>query len=206
MTLPTASVGTDWLTAVGTVGAVLVALFLSLAIPYWRRPKLEIPRGTQPELTEDTSNDGIAGDWWDIPVRNAGRRDSAVGAQVILTNVRVESPNPTRVPLRSLKWTHLDSGTAEIPAGITRSVELGQFWPKGTGPFKLEIYPPMKDSKRNELQRGTYHFDLAVVARNARARYYRLDVVVGDGSLSFGNGIVKAAKPKAKQRASTAVT
>jgi hypothetical protein len=193
-----ASALTSWLAAVGTCGAVLVALFLQLLMPYRRRPKLVILNEAVPEATTDTDGDGIEGQWWDISVENKGRRDAAVGAQVMLTGVLLPEVTEHRVPLRSLKWTHLENAQTEIPAGITRSVELGRIKPKGTGRLRLGIFPPLEHSSRTELGPGRYSFEIALVAENVRARHYVVDFVLDDhGALSFPRGIIPRRKPTA---------
>jgi hypothetical protein len=185
----------DWLIAVGTIGAVLVALFLQVAIPYWRRPTLVILPGTIPESVTDTDEQDVEGEWWDIPVTNDGRGD-AIGAQVLLTHVSTGDGTKTRVPLRSLKWTHFHSGIADIPAGITRSVELGHIKPIAGGPLSLGIYPPLGESERGELQRDAYQITFAVVASNARARYFKLDLRFDESGLSFPDGVLASARPR----------
>jgi hypothetical protein len=123
----------DWVGAVGAVGAIFAALFLQLWLPFWRRPKLRIPRGAKPDPVSDADNDGTQGEWWDIPVENRGRRDTATAAQVMLTAAESRdssSPLELRVPLRSLKWTHLQNAQADVPAGVRRSVELGKVKPR----------------------------------------------------------------------------
>src|SRR5258705_11974774 len=96
----------EWLIAIGTLGAVAAALFLQLAIPYWRRPKLEIPQGAQPERVTDLDRGGVPGEWWDLPVLNSGRSTTALAAQMMLTSVTplgATAISEARVPLRSLK-------------------------------------------------------------------------------------------------------
>lgn len=184
----------QWVGAVGAVGAIATALFLQLWIPFWRRPKLRVPSGATPEPVSDADNDRIQGSWWDIPVENRGRRDTAIAAQVMLTAVESRDATPPpklRVPLRSLKWTHLQNAQADVPAGVMRSVELGKVKPIGTGPLLLGIFPPLRHSKRGELPEGSYRLEFAVVARNARARYYRLDLDLRDGTLHFATEITK---------------
>jgi hypothetical protein len=190
----------EWVGAVGAVGAIATALFLQLWIPFWRRPKLRIPSGAKPDPVSDADNDGVQGEWWDIAVENRGRRDTALAAQVMLTAADSRAPSPPlklRVPLRSLKWTHLQNAQADVPAGVRRGVELGKVKPKGNGLLLLGIFPPLRHSKRGELAEGSYRLEFAVVARNARARYYRLDLDVRSGTLHFPNGIIEQRRQQA---------
>jgi len=190
----------EWVGAVGAVGAIAAALFLQLWIPFWRRPKLRIRSGTTPDPVSDADNDGIQGEWWDIPVENRGRRDTALAAQVMLTAVESRGPAPPpelRVPLRSLKWTHLQNAQADVPAGVRRSVELGKVKPKGKGLLLLGVFPPLRHSKRGELSEGSYRLEFAVVARNARARYYRLDLDLRDGTLHFPTEMIEQRRQQA---------
>jgi len=173
----------EWLTAAGTVGAVVAALWLQAALPRLLRPKLEIPRGAAPEAVVD--RDGI---WWDIPIVNRGRGSSAIAVQAMLTDV-VVPPGQPPIALRSLEWTHVnDSARVEVPAGIVRRVQFGKKRPRGAPSLELGLHPPMGDTPRKELTvPGRYTFSLALVASNALARYYSFSVVLErDGTVAPG--------------------
>jgi hypothetical protein len=178
---------TEWLTALGTVGAVLAALFLQLALPRILRPRLEVPAGAIPSAITDEDEEDKKGVWWDIPVKNGGRGD-AVAAQVILLAVDPQ-PDPP-VALRSLRWTHLnEESQTELPAGVTRSVELGKKWPLDNASLELGLHPPMGATKRKQLRPLSfgelYTLEVALVARNARVRHYSFKLGLSDGHLTF---------------------
>jgi hypothetical protein len=180
---PLAASALEWFTAAGTVGAVVVALYLQLALPRWLRPKLEIPRGAAPEPVRD--RDGI---WWDIPIVNCGRGTSAIAAQAMLTNVVAPSEQPP-IALRSLRWTHVDDeARVEVPAGIVRWVQLGKKRPSVAPELELGLHPPMGETPRKALTvAGEYRFSVALVARNATARHYAFTVwLMPDGALDVG--------------------
>jgi hypothetical protein len=189
----------EWAGAILTAGGIALALSIQLLIPWWRRPKLEIEPGARPQPVTDIDNDKQEGQWWDMPVRNNGRGETASAAQVMLTGVRRQEESTgngdalreTRVPLRSFKWTHLEDAQAEIPAGVERSVELGKIKPKGQPgrPLTLGIFPRLENSQRADLPDGRYLLEFAVVAKNARARYYSLEVAIDVGKAEFPAGV-----------------
>jgi hypothetical protein len=112
-----------WLSAIGTLIAVVIALFAQFWLPYWRRPKLVVEPFDASETSADWTPDnpgGRKGIWFHLRVRNAGRYSPALNAEVILVGAETlelhtaDNPNPAGttpsksvVPLRPFKWSHV---------------------------------------------------------------------------------------------------
>jgi hypothetical protein len=184
------STARDWLGTIGTLAAVVLALFLQLWLPFLRRPKLRVEpfdrRKTSGDWTPDNP-DGLNGVWFNMRVHNQGRRDSALNAEVILADAELvgwerasTSDDVPRcdVPLRPFKWSHARDNRADIPAGVTRKIHIGTVRARAEEPmqFEVEVFPALRNSLRNRLAPGRYRFSVAVVASNARARYYSLEL------------------------------
>jgi hypothetical protein len=177
----------EWIESLATLAAVVVALFLQLWLPYWRRPKIQMPIGAQPDVTTDGSE--VVGKWYDLPVENVGRGDVAREVEVVITSVYVldaHESSATPVPHRALKWTHVDDGRSDIPAGFKRGIMIGAAWPaepdRADKPLRFEVgtYPPFAHSKRHVLAPGRYRFELSIVASNARSRDYAFELVLDE--------------------------
>jgi hypothetical protein len=157
----------DWLIAVGTVGAVIVALGLA----WWsdrkarrRRPLLSlgfaVSTGVVNELVTYTSDVTMTGAdglpytrtanfgtgpaaYVRFDVRNARGRDAAEDVEVLLS--RIERPSSTsetatvEISFPPFGWTHLQDTKLTMPPGITRSVDIG--WLQGNPPKDLGFDP-----------------------------------------------------------------
>jgi hypothetical protein len=177
----------EWIASLATVAAVVVALSLQLWLPYWRRPRIQMKLGTLPEVTADGSD--VVGKWYDLRVENVGRGDVAREVEVVITNVLAVDAGKmlaTPVPHRALKWTHVDQGRSDIPAGFARAIMIGAAWPaepeRSDKPLRFEVgtFPRFAHSRRNVLLPGRYLFELSIVAANARSSDYAFDLVLGD--------------------------
>lgn len=124
--------------AVGTVAAVVVALWLQWLRVRRRRPSLTIDfdsthdrvnvaqRAKEPQEPLDYRSH-----WVRPRVINERGRDSAEDVQVLLVDVKAIDSNPGRLlhPERnleglSLKWSEVESEKATIPPGVTRHFDL----------------------------------------------------------------------------------
>jgi hypothetical protein len=177
----------EWIATLATLAAVIVALSLQLWLPYWRRPRIQMKLGTQPDVTADGNR--VVGKWYDLRVENVGRGDVAREVEVVITNVlAVEAgkASATPVPHRALKWTHVDQGRSDIPAGFARGIMIGSAWPaepeRPDKPLRFEVgtFPRFAHSRRHVLLPGRYRFELSIVAANARSSDYAFDLVLGD--------------------------
>jgi hypothetical protein len=177
----------QWIGSLATVAAVVVALSLQLWLPYWRRPRIQMKLGTQPDVTADGKD--VVGKWYDLRVENVGRGDVAREVEVVITRVLAvndEEMLPTPVPHRALKWAHVDQGRSDIPAGFARGIMIGSAWPaepeNTDKPLRFEVgtFPRFAHSRRHVLLPGRYRFELSIVAANARSSSYVFDLVLGD--------------------------
>jgi hypothetical protein len=165
--------------AVGTVGAVVVALFL----PDWQRAKLR-PVVT---LSFDSITDDIAlhdrppwvGVWIRFRVHNKEGRETVRKVRVVVS--KVESLTELRIPgdtlaFRELSWAEISIGELDIPAGMERRVDVVHVdkvrkateagvrpWP-GLG-LGLAMWPRLYDG-RDYLGEGRFLIRLAVAGDN----------------------------------------
>jgi hypothetical protein len=82
-----------------------------------------------------------------------------------------------------LGWTHVETTRLTIGAGVTRTVDLG-WLPEQLYNFSLGVKPPPL-SEIHELPPGTWELTLAVGARNADARHFRVGLTF-DGTWGRG--------------------
>jgi hypothetical protein len=136
-----ASVATDWLTAIGTVSAVVVALALSLGPAvrrWWQRPKLRLSVDRlEPHRLAVIEDGRLEGSELRLGVENVGRGRPAEHARSHLQTVWVRDKNNSQwfefnVDLTPLPWSSRRSGTdptatdmyeSVIAAGLTDYVE-----------------------------------------------------------------------------------
>jgi hypothetical protein len=137
----------EWIGTLATLAAVIVALSLQLWLPYWRRPRIQMALGTQPDITVDGKD--VVGKWYDLRVENVGRGDVAREVEVVITNVLAVDAgevSATPVPHRALKWAHVDQGRSDIPAGFARGIMIGAAWPeepeRSDKPLRFEGHLP----------------------------------------------------------------
>lgn len=188
----------DWLTAIGTLGAVVVALWLQWWLVRQRRPSLKlefesardrvdvVQRVSSPhEPLEYRSH------WVRPRVTNRRRCDSAENVEVLLVSVEASdgipgSPSPPTSAERlleglPLKWSEVDSTKVSIPPGAARHfdllhvdnlrVEADGEHVKGGAPIRFDVYPvPL--AKYHRAFRTRYEVTLALTARDTDAAFY----------------------------------
>jgi hypothetical protein len=129
--METVSVVANVFGAVGTVGAVIVALFLQYFNVRRARPKLSV------EFSDQPHDEDIAPVDLDRPnlfirlkVRAERGREVARSVQVLLLRIdRPASALPAPVvPSRNLKWADTPNEKLDIPAGIWRRVDFLNLW------------------------------------------------------------------------------
>src|SRR5687768_10790328 len=125
------SVIADVFSAIGTVGAVILALFLQYFRIQRARPNLSI------SVSDELADEDFALVELEQPnlfvrlkvIAEPGR-DVARNVQVLL--LRVERPTQNRpapvVPSRNLKWADTPNEKLDIPAGIWRRVDFLNLW------------------------------------------------------------------------------
>jgi hypothetical protein len=193
----------EWLIAVGTIGAVVVALYVGVIRPRLRRPSLSLgfdgvdeedavivqsaaPVKTWQQPTIDTA-------YLRLRVCNRESRDTAEDVEVLVERVRELAPRVGNQPSPSpalgnwpLPWSLSDPTTTRlnIPPGVERHVDLAHVYrdepaTRGAGPLILDIRPePVME--RHHLDFGKTEIRLVISARNADSRRYVV-VVAFDG-------------------------
>ena len=193
----------DWLQAAGTFAAVVAAV----GIAVWgahrerkRQPALSLafdPSLQAPDVMAGMwSTDGVGSyesHWVRLRVENAAGRNSADDVEVLflaLESLDGGDAQPT-LDVVPLKWssTQGDAGGAltrvTIPPGIARHIDLlsidgaGSESPHEAGDpvAAIQVWPTPTDD-RHLLRGGRYAFNLAVVARDTDAAYFRLEVAI----------------------------
>jgi hypothetical protein len=182
----------EWLIAFGTVGAVIVALFLARRQERRaraRRPMLSLVYSEIFGISEEEvtyARDGaIAGTgastWLRFNVSNEPGRDAAEDVELLLWRV-MKTPDEAGVgrlldiSFPALLWTHAGTTRLTISPGVVRSVDIARRF--HDPPYHelrdiLELcLDPVPADGRHRLAAGTYDLELTLSARNANARDY----------------------------------
>jgi hypothetical protein len=169
--------------ALGTVGAVVVALFLQHFNVRRARPKLRLE--FSPEL-HDEDMALVELDQPNLFVRlkiwaHSGR-DAARNVQVLL--LRMERPATTEpapvIPSRNLKWSDTPNEKLDIPPGIWRRVDFLNMWAEPDRddghvllPMLYQYDEPWPPHPRHFLRDpGRYRAILAIVADNTDSTFW----------------------------------
>src|SRR3954470_20696653 len=75
------------LSGVGSVAAVMVALFVNVVRAYLGRPKLRIACGNPKDAVRAFKGDEVAECWAALTVINVGRRDTARDVEVFVSRI-----------------------------------------------------------------------------------------------------------------------
>jgi hypothetical protein len=114
--------------AIGTVAAVLLALFLQVILVRLRRPVLRVEFSADPgdEDMEALDVENRSEYWIHAKVWNQNKRASAKNVEATLLRVKrpAEALNKRVVPVGPLKWTELPHTRVEIASGTWRRVDL----------------------------------------------------------------------------------
>jgi hypothetical protein len=168
-------------TAVGTVGATIVALALALIGAFAKSVNASIQKPRLKPLVKQLSKHSelIAIDgqgWWQlrVPIINSGLRGAATNVEVFLSGITKENDDdsflaPTYLPIR-LHWTHAGGQICpRIPAGVNRLLDFGKVSPSThVLRFDTEI------SLVNEvlvLPSGSYILKIIVAADNVTRQF-----------------------------------
>lgn len=176
--------------AIGTIGAVVYALFRDLFLDPRRRPTLEL-------RFDDTGMDqvilGTAGGFDAASVRlrvtNGKRKDTADDVVVMVTEVRgpgdsgtaVAETKPIGLPLM---WSGSNPPLTVAPVhpGSERHIDLLHVDLSDGAPLQLDVSPKPAGG-RDVLSAGTYEISVEIRARNADAIGYTIPVS-WDGKLT----------------------
>lgn len=199
MPAPAAPAGTsaaDWLTAVGTVGATILALF-GIDRTWLNRPRLnmETDLGPAPNADQDENftrydnyGETPAGDTvslgesvpsvW-VRARVTARRGRADAAEVVVLGASIEEDGQTRpihVDGRSLCWSGYTPARTQLDLspGLPRRIDIATVV-KGrqSQPTPLVLLTDFRSNNRsNIVARGRLTLSLAAVASNGPPTYY----------------------------------
>jgi hypothetical protein len=170
--------------AIGTISAVIVALFLQIVRVHRRRPALSLVfSGDANEqdlafVEEDHFNLYVR-----LKVKNMAKKDTARNVEVLLLHVH-RPPGASEsgvVPSRGLTWADIPQERINIPPNVWRRVDLLNLWAErqaGGGetvltPALIQYDTKWPPAKRQQLvAEGDYSLDLAVTGENCDATYW----------------------------------
>lgn len=195
----------EWLTAIGTVGAVIVALCVALFQGFWtwkKRPVLTL--SFDPESDLDLIRGvgvgrGRSGHWLRLQVHNKTGKRSAHDAEVLVVELKLGAANSivhAGRPLDNapLRWSSLmrdgqPMTHVSIPPGLTRRIDLLGIYPpvatpvvpRGSGDQEegiavVQVSPEPSDESHVLHGPDTFAFVLAVASRDLDAHFYDLSV------------------------------
>lgn len=179
---------TGTVTAVGTLGSAVAAVYFGAIRPRWRRPNLTV--GKVERVVADTHVDtGLkpAG-WLRMPVGNARNRDAAEDVQAILRSVKsgssAEQLTDRELGGFALMWTAIEDAKALLPPGVTRYVNIGYEVKDDAGgaepKFKLDLHNPPA-GERPLWSCPVADIEVVIAARNANAVHHRFLIKLENG-------------------------
>lgn len=189
----------EFWTAVGTVGAVLVAVLGSLVRSVWRarserRKRPAVTLAYQPETDlqlEALVSSNLAAArpaaYARLRVVNKLGRHAAEGVQVLLTCLQPLDKADAIPPERwrdqttwnvgSLGWTHADPPDLTIGPGAMRTVDLGRIEGSSDPYFTLGLPDQQRPASRvDRMPAGRYLLTLLVVGHNFDATAWEVDL------------------------------
>jgi hypothetical protein len=162
--------------AIGTIGAVIYALFRDLVVTPRRRPKLELrfDRGGNDQVVVGTE-EGSEAAHVRLRVANRGGRDTADDVVVMVTERRRVEDSETRPIGLPLAWSGSRPSltVASVHPGSERHIDLLHFWE--AVPVQLDL-APKPTGGQGVLEAGAYEISVEVRARNADAIRYAIPV------------------------------
>lgn len=186
----------EWIIAVGTVSAVLVALYVAgrpERVARRRRPSLSLSLDDQLGVTIETvtlhdKDDRVVASspapWIRLSVTNASGKDTATDVELFAARVTEPAAGDAQprahVSYPPFGWPHVETARMDVPGGVTRLIDIGwfelnPFTSTSKDKFQLRLVPQPTD-QRHFLKPGVYDFDLVLSAHNADARCYGLTV------------------------------
>lgn len=124
-------IGHEWLTAIGTIGVILYALYKDLILAWWRRPVFSLHAGTsRPLLTNAYISNTCKGFCYHLLLRNTGK-STAKNCEAELSEIWTahhEYKDKFRERLNyiptQLQWA-LNGRTTDIHMGGKKYIDLG---------------------------------------------------------------------------------
>jgi hypothetical protein len=184
---PVGQVVREWLVAFGTIGATFVAVYVGVLRERWRRPKLSLEYGgpSNGDAVEAHGENRWVGAYVRLRVTAAKRRYAAEDVEVMVLGAReleAREGNPPAsggiaIDGQLLGWSNTESTRMTIPSDTHRHLDLLHIikaeTASGAAPAWIAVRPVYNDG-RNSTKSGTFELELAVSARNANARRYRV--------------------------------
>lgn len=184
------------LTAVGTVGAVVLALYLGPLRDRRRRPVLTLEPGVVQVLNRDTQAPGSASlAVATLHVSNRHGRDTASDVEVVVQSVSLDG-KPVPLAIRPLMWSQGFSSVLDIGPGsvfdinLLRVTRMGEEGAKRAAIGYADVnvnagfFLPSR-AELDQLPAGAYDFTLSVRGRNLDARIWTVratfDGIWGEG-------------------------
>jgi hypothetical protein len=187
----------SWVAAVGTVSAVVFALWFQWWRTRQRRPELTLEfnddadRANVEQLVDSPQQPKTYRSHWIRPrVMNKRGRNSAEDVEVLLVGVKahddepgslLEPPSERLLEGLPLKWSELESTKASLPPGTARrfdllhvdnmTVEASGEKVEGGAPIRFDVYPTPKAKYHRAFGRK-YEVIIAVTARDTDASFY----------------------------------
>jgi hypothetical protein len=175
-----------WLQGVGTVAAVIVALFLEVFLVWWRRPRFTLEVSLDPQQKDLVTATRIERDHYVCWLRGrifvADGKKPALNTEVVVQDW--QCPTDQDVPFahgNSLRWANSKDELVRIAPGTWRRVDLlawmASISEAGTPTLWIALqhardYPPRPWFHLTAA--GDYEVDLVVIADNSAASRWRL--------------------------------
>jgi hypothetical protein len=176
----------DWVAVIGgsvaALGAIVAAL---LGVRRVRRENAMTPKPAMTFAGDASSTEwapvfrhGHRSLWLRFTVGNPPGKSTAREVQVLVTHVRAPPEREDLVPGGPLLWTDVRIPTVDLPAGISRMVDVATvYMPDGATATKLHLQTTLAEGdERNELEPGAYDLELAVTARDVDAVFYNTTI------------------------------
>jgi hypothetical protein len=184
--VPAAASALDWVAAIGgSVAALGAIVAAALGIRRVRREKAMTPAPAM-SFDEDPASLEWApvfrrkhrSLWLRFTVGNPLGKSTAREVQVLVTHVEAPPERRELVPGEPLLWTDVRIPTVDLPAGISRMVDVATVYlPDEEAPTKLHLQITLAEGDdRNELEPGAYDLELAVTAQDVDAVFYNTTI------------------------------
>jgi hypothetical protein len=187
----------DWAIAAGTLGAIVVALYIGVWRERRHRPKLSLayhgPEGGDAVVVRKVRDGPLAVDVAYVRLRVVAkkRRAAADDAEVMVLRVTELAPREGYQPQTDnvtiegqlLGWSNVVPTTTRltIPPGVHRHLDLVRVDKSAPDIAAAQItVAAVPVDRRNAVKSGSFEIELAVTARNMDARRYRV-VIDYDG-------------------------
>jgi hypothetical protein len=167
---PAATVATDWLTAIGTIGAVVVALGLALQQGRFSRPKLSLEYEPGPPYrVVVTEASAVVAAYYRLRVVAKSGKRPAEDVEVMVVGAEMDG-QPVDIADQSLIWSNAETTTRHLPAGSWRFVDVLRVQQDGNTMTVRVGAPPIDN--RHVLRDKSVTLELLLTARDAPGRRY----------------------------------